>query len=166
MTSYRLSAKSRWAIDRLIALQTKTLGETLREAGLVSSWQIESALQNRIQYPDLRIGEILARQNIIKPETANFFVEDWSKIVIAPEKDAIGYYLQQAAILDRAQVETILAEQKKSGVRFGTIAVFQGFLKSTTLDFFLANLYPQELQISPFINMHRGSSLFNIEDES
>ncbi len=160
MSSYRLSSKSRLEICRLIALRTKTLGETLQEADLVSSWQIETALQNKNQYPDLRIGEILARQNIIKPETADFFAEDWSKIVLAPEKDAIGYYLQQAAILDRAQVAAILAEQRETGVRFGTVAVFQGFLKSTTLDFFLANLYPQELQVSPFIDMHRGSSLF------
>lgn len=157
---YRLTARSYLELQRFLSVQTKTLGETLQEADLVSSWQIEAALQNKNQYPELRIGEILARQDIIKPETADFFAEDWSKIVIAPEKDAIGYYLQQAAILDRAQVEAILAEQRETGVRFGTVAVLQGFLKSTTLDFFLANLYPQELQASPFIDLHRGSSLF------
>ena len=160
MKSYRLSQKSRSDIQRLIALQTKTLGETLQEADLVTSWQIATALQTKIQHPDLRIGEILARQNIIKPETADFFARDWSKIVMASEKDALGCYLQQAAILDRTQIEIVLAEQRSTGVRFGTIAVIQGFLKSTTLDFFIANLYPEELHVSPFINMHRGSSLF------
>ena len=158
MKSYQLSQKSRSDIQRLIALQTKTLGETLREADLVSSWQIETALQTKVQHPDLRIGEILARQNIIKPETADFFAGEWSKIVIASEKDAIGYYLQQAAIIDRTQIEIVLAEQRATGVRFGTVAVLKGFLKSTTLDFFLANLYPEELHASPFANMHRGSS--------
>ncbi|MGL5943693.1 MAG: hypothetical protein ACRC2S_25660 [Waterburya sp.] len=54
----------------------------------------------------------------------------------------------------QTQVEVILAEQKSTGVRFGTVAVFQGFLKSTTLDFFLANLFPEELHRSPLIHMH------------
>lgn len=160
MKSYRLSAKARADISRLLATQTRTLGETLREADLVSAWQIESALEEQTQYPNLRIGEILAQKKIIKPQTADFFAKDWTKAVIAPEKDALGYYLKQAAILDLQQIELILAEQRTSGIRFGTVAVFQGFIKSTTLDFFLANLYPEELQVSPFINMQSGPSLF------
>jgi hypothetical protein len=153
MKSYRLTAKDAADLSRLVAIKTKTLGEILREADLVSSWQIESALQDKIQYPDLRIGEILARKNLLKPETADFFAQDWIKAVIESDKHALGYYLQQAAILDRAQIELILAQQRVSGVRFGTVAVLQGFLKSTTLDFFLANLFPEEFAVSPFINL-------------
>ena len=158
--SYRLTTKSYSQLQRFLSIQTKTLGSILQEADLVSSFQIETALQTQIQYPELRIGEILARQGLIKPETADFFVRDWSKIAIQPKKDVLGYYLQQAAILDRAQIEIILAEQRATGVRFGTVAVFQGFLKSTTLDFFLANLFPEELHASPFVNMQRNPSLF------
>ena len=160
MKSYRLSTQARADLRRLLAVQTKTLGEILQSADLVSPWQIESALQSKIEYPDLRIGEILARKEFIKPQTADFFAQDWAKAVIESEKNALGYYLQQAAILDSEQIEIVLAEQLKSGVRFGTVAVFQGFIKSTTLDFFLSNLYPEESQISPFINMHRGASMF------
>lgn len=160
MKSYRLTAKDRANISRLVAMQTKTLGEILQEADLVSSRQIESALQDKIQYPDLRIGEILAHKKWIKPETADFFAQDWSKAVMESEKNALGYYLKQAAILDSEQIELILAQQKASGVRFGTVAVFQGFMKSTTLDFFLTNLFPQESNVSPFINMYSGSKLF------
>jgi len=160
MKSYRLSAKARADLRRLLAVQTKTLGEILQEADLVSPLQINSALQSKIEYPDLRIGEILAQKEFIKPQTADFFAQDWTKAVIESEKNALGYYLQQAAILDPEQIEIVLAEQLKSGVRFGTIAVFQGFIKSTTLDFFLSNLYPEESQVSPFINMHRGASMF------
>lgn len=156
MKSYRLTAKDRADLSRLVAIQTKTLGEILRDAGLVSPWQIESALQAKIQHPELRIGEILAQKDLIKPETANFFAQDWTKAVIEAEKHTLGYYLQQAAILDREQIEIILAQQRVSGIRFGTVAVFQGFIKSTTLDFFLANLFPEESKISPFINMHKG----------
>jgi hypothetical protein len=160
MKSYRLTAKDRADLSRLVAIQTKTLGEILRDADLVSPWQIESALQDKIQHPELRIGEILAQKDLIKPETANFFVQDWTKAVIEAEKNTLGYYLQQAAILDREQIEIILAEQRASGIRFGTVAVFQGFIKSTTLDFFLANLFPEELKVSPFVNMSKGYSLF------
>jgi hypothetical protein len=160
MKSYRLTAKDRANIIRLVAMQTKTLGELLREADLVSSRQIESALKDKMQYPDLRIGEILAHKKLIKPETADFFAQDWTKTVIESEKNVLGYYLKQAAILDSEQIELILAEQRASGIRFGTVAVFQGFIKSTTLDFFLTNLFPEESNISPFINMYKGSKLF------
>ncbi|MGB5633640.1 MAG: hypothetical protein WBM44_29165 [Waterburya sp.] len=160
MTYYRLTPKARSDIRRLLALQTKTLGETLQEADIISSFQIESALQTQIDHPHFRIGEILAQQGLVKPKTADFFAQDWSKVVIQPEKDALGYYLEQAGILNSVQIEVILAEQRSTGVRFGTVAVFQGFLKSTTLDFFLANLFPEELHVSPFINMYHGSSLF------
>jgi hypothetical protein len=160
MKSYRLTAKDQENISRLVAMQTKTLGAILQEADLVSSRQIDSALQDKIHYPDLRIGEILANKKLIKPETADFFVQDWTKAVIESEKNALGYYLKQAAILDSEQIELVLAEQRASGVRFGTVAVFQGFMKSTTLDFFLTNLFPQESRVSPFINMYRGSKLF------
>ncbi|NJK56475.1 MAG: hypothetical protein HC939_10985 [Pleurocapsa sp. SU_5_0] len=158
--THRLTPKARADLSRLVAMQTKTLGEILRDADLVSPWQIESALQAKMQHPELRIGEILAQKDLIKPETADFFAQDWTKAVIAAEKNTLGYYLQQAAILDREQIEIILAEQSASGVRFGTVAVFQGFIKSTTLDFFLANLFPEELNVSPFINMYKGYSLF------
>ncbi|MEM8673864.1 MAG: hypothetical protein AAGF83_08330 [Cyanobacteria bacterium P01_G01_bin.67] len=154
MMPYRLSPKARSDMRRLLALQTKTLGQTLREADIVSSSQIKSALQTQNNHPNLRIGEILAQRGLIKLETADFFVQDWSKIVIQPEKDALGFYLQQAGILSDAQIEVILSEQRSTGVRFGTVAVFQGFLKSTTLDFFLANLFPEEFSKSPFINMY------------
>jgi hypothetical protein len=133
MKSYRLTAKDRADLSRLVAIQTKTLGEILRDADLVSPWQIESALQDKIQHPELRIGEILAQKNLIKPETASFFAQNWTKAVIEVEKNTLGYYLQQAAILDREQIEIILAEQRVSGIRFGTVAVFQGFILKDTL---------------------------------
>ncbi|MBE9046975.1 hypothetical protein IQ255_21645 [Pleurocapsales cyanobacterium LEGE 10410] len=145
---------------RLLSTQPKNLGTILQEADLVSSLQIEAALATQADHPKLRIGEILASQGSIKSETADFFAQDWSKVVVQPDKRALGYYLRQAAILNSAQIEVILAKQRATGVRFGTIAVYQGFLKSTTLDFFLANLFPEELNVSPFINMYRGSSFF------
>jgi hypothetical protein len=154
---YRLTPQSYSDLRYLLSIQTKLLGTILQEADLISSFQLASALKNQVQYPDLRIGEILAQKGLIKPETADFFVQDWSKIVMQPEKNALGYYLQQAAILNSEQIDIILAEQKSTGIRFGTVAVFQGFLKSTTLDFFLGHLFPEEIHKSPFINMYSSS---------
>ena len=159
-----LTSKSYLDLRRLLSVQTKKLGTILQEADLITASDIESALQTQVGTPHLKLGEILAQQNSIKLETADFFAREWSKIVIQPEKDALGYYLQQAAILDRQQIEIILSEQRSTGIRFGTIAVFQGFLKSTTLDFFLANLFPEESDVSPFINMYR--SPFQIKPSS
>ncbi len=153
-STYHLTSQSYADLRRLLSVQIKPLGKILQEADLISLFQLESALENQIQNPNLRIGEILAQKGFIKPKTADFFAQDWSKVVIQPKNNALGYYLQQAAILNSAQVELVLAEQRYTGVRFGTIAVFQGFLKSTTLDFFLANLFPEEMHISPFINMY------------
>ena len=153
-----LTSKSYLDLHLFLSVQTKKLGTILREADLITASEIKSALQTQAGNPHLKIGEILAQQNSIKPETADFFVQEWSKIVVQPERDALGYYLRQAAILDRQQIEIILNEQRYTGIRFGTVAVFQGFLKSTTLDFFLANLFPQELHVSPFINMYRSPS--------
>lgn len=151
---HRLSPKSYSDLRRLLSIQTKPLGKILQEADLISSFQLEAALKNQAEYPNLRIGEILAQNGLIKPETADFFAQDWSKVVMESEKNALGYYLKQAGILNSAQIELVLAEQRTSGIRFGTVAVFQGFLKSTTLDFFLANLFPEEMQRSPFVNMY------------
>ena len=150
---YRLTPQSYSNLRRLLSIKTKPLGKILQEADLISSFQLESALLNQALHPNLRIGEILAQEGLIKPKTADFFVQDWSRVVTESEKNALGYYLQQAAILDSEQIEAILAEQRSTGIRFGTVAVLQGFLKSTTLDFFLANLFPEEMHKSPFINM-------------
>ena len=155
-----LSSKLKSDLRCFPSIPTQPLGLILQQADLVSSFQIESALQDQILRPDLRIGEILSQKGLIKTETADFFVQDWSKALIHPDKNALGYYLKQAGIINSAEVEVILAVQRDTGVRFGTVAVFQGFLKSTTLDFFLANLYPDEANVSPFVNMYSQRKSF------
>ena len=150
---YRLTPQSKRNLRRLLSLKTKPLGKILQEADLISSFQLEAALANQVQNPELRIGEILAQRSLIKPETADFFVRDWSKVIMEPKKNALGFYLLEAGILNSSQIEVILAEQRATRVRFGTVAVFQGFLRSTTLDFFLANLFPEEMHRSPFVDM-------------
>lgn len=59
----------------------KPLGLVLRQAGLVSSEQVEEALKESLSLPQYRLGEILAIRGRIKPETADFFAEVWPYII-------------------------------------------------------------------------------------
>lgn len=67
-------------------LAIKPLGLVLRKAGLVSSQQIEQALQESLNLPQCRIGEILAIRGWIHPQTANFFAEIWPRVLIENSK--------------------------------------------------------------------------------
>jgi hypothetical protein len=151
---YDLTPNSDSRLNNLLFLKPKRIGSILQEADLVSLSQVERALQSKERYPHLRLGELLAMHGWVKSETADFFVQDWSNVLRNKERDPLGCYLKQAALLDRNQIELILAEQRKTGIRFGTVAVLQGLLKSTTLDFFLSHLFPEELNVSPFLNMY------------
>ena len=144
--------------SNFIEFEPKRLGTILREADLVSTYQLDLALKDRVNFPDLRIGEILAMRGWIQPATADFFVRDWFKLVRESERQPLGQYLIQSALLKPEELINVLEEQKNTGIRCGTIAVMQGLLKSTTLDFFLANLFPKEVTVSPFINMCRPMS--------
>ncbi|MGK7914390.1 MAG: hypothetical protein AB4038_02430 [Prochloraceae cyanobacterium] len=131
----------------------KRLGIVLLEADLVSVAQIEVALHDQVHSPDLRLGEILAIRGWIKQETADFFAQDWPDLIKQKSRKRLGWYLQQAALLKKEDINKILEEQRVTGIRFGTVAVLQGFLKSTTLDFFLMYLFPKEFKVSPCQNL-------------
>ncbi|MBW4626268.1 MAG: hypothetical protein KME49_12375 [Brasilonema octagenarum HA4186-MV1] len=120
----------------------KPLGEVLQLADLISIAQIEFALQEQIQNKNMRLGEILALQGWIKQETADFFAQKWSDLLNQKPKQPLGEYLKKAGLLDEYQVKTILCEQKQMGLRFGELAVQKGWLKPTTINFFLEHIAP------------------------
>ena len=132
----------------------KRIGMILLEADLVSPGQIEVALYDKVHSSHLRLGEILALRGWIQPETADFFAQDWQNLIRQKSRQPLGWYLQQAALLNEREINTILEEQKYTGIRFGSSAVLRGMLKSTTLDFFLMHLFPQEVQTSSFQYTH------------
>lgn len=144
--------------NQALNLMPKRLGMILLEADLVSVSQIQVALQDQVYRPDLLLGEILATRGWINPETADFFAQDWSYFLEHKQElsQPLGWYLQQAALLKQKDIQLILDEQKSTGIRFGTVAVLQGILKSTTLDFFLMYLFPQEFTVSPFRDMRHS----------
>ena len=117
------------------------LGAVLLQAGLVSNRHIQQALKQQSQSNyNLRIGEILAFQGRINSKTADFFATRWSTIVAENPQHPIGQYFKQAALLTEQQIQIILAEQMHTSLKFGELAIAKGWLKQTTVDFFLKYL--------------------------
>ena len=123
----------------------KPIGEILQEADLITAPQLEVALRDQNYNSDLRLGEILALRGWIKQDTADFFVQEWFKIINRRVEHPIGFYLKQAGLLEEEDVKKILIEQHKYSLRFGDTAVKQGLVKPNTVNFFLQNLFPSQL---------------------
>lgn len=152
-------------------LLIKPLGVILQEAGLVSASQIEVALHDQTLYHDLRLGEILSLRGWLKQETADFFAEHWSNLLRNQQKQPLGYYLKSAGLLDEEQISIILNEQQQISLRFGALAVLNGWLNQKTIDFFLDYLSTQKEPLYPIseiqhdwdestINKHNKQILF------
>jgi hypothetical protein len=131
----------------------KPLSNLLLEADLVSSAQLEVALRDQTIYADLRLADILALRGWIKSETVDFFTNQWPELLSNREAPAqpIGFYLKAAGLLNDSQIDVLLEEQKKLGVKFGAMAVLKGWLKEKTVNFFLQHIAPQEQARSPFV---------------
>ena len=123
----------------------KPIGEILQEAALITPPQLEVALRDQIYYEDMRLGEILALRGWIEQDTADFFVEDWFKLINRRIDRPIGFYLNQAGLIDESDIRNILKEQRTNSLRFGDIAIKKGLVKPGTVHFFLQNLFPSQL---------------------
>ena len=128
--------------ELLISQANKPLGEILIEAGLITASQIEFALHQQTN-TNLKIGEILASHNWVKQETADFFAEKWTKVIKQKQKKPLVYYFRHAGLLNEQQIAEIIKEQQlqEKPTRFHRLAVKKGYLKQTTVDFFLANIF-------------------------
>ncbi len=128
--------------EALISKANRPLGEILIEAGLITASQIEFALQLQAT-SNLRVGEILASHNWIKQQTADFFAENWTKLLDQKQKMPLIYYFRQAGLLDEQQIAKLLREQQQQTkpTRFHRLAVERGYLKQITVDFFLASIF-------------------------
>ncbi|MEH1767618.1 MAG: tetratricopeptide repeat protein [Nostoc sp.] len=135
----------------------KPLGKVLQQADLISSEQVEIALKEQTQVAGLKLGEILVLHGWLKQETADFFSQEWPAFVEHKPKQPLGKYLEEAGLLDKHQITTILTEQPQNKLRFGELAVLKGWLKPTTIKFFLENfaLESQLHQQEEISNHHR-----------
>ncbi len=137
--------------------KTRPLGEMLQRAGLLSPAQLEVVLQDQKWQPDLRIGDILELRGWVKRDAIEFFAEQWPQLVTVGRDHPIGYYFQQAGLLDSQQVEALLQEQAQAGLRIGALAVLHGWLSQETLDWFLRSLAPEESASSAFIKRKQSN---------
>ena len=137
-----LNAKNRYTYILMVFPKQELLGQTLVKASLVSDYQIQVALIDRQYNKDLRIGEIIALRGWIKQRTADFFADEWYSFLKQIDKYPIGYYLQKSGLLTNEQAESILIEQNKIWLKFGAVAVLQGFIEKETVDYFLSSLFP------------------------
>lgn len=123
---------------------SRPLGERLQQAGLLSCEQVDRALELQAKHPDLRLGEIAAAQGWLSQQTADFFAEDLPKLSHHDCRLPIGHYFKSAALLDDARIAAILANQARTGLRFGETAVRLGLVCQETVDVMLACLRPAE----------------------
>jgi hypothetical protein len=123
----------------------KPIGTILQEADLITMPQLEVALKDQAYYEDMRLGEILALRGWIKQDTADFFVQEWFKLVNQRIEHPIGFYLNKAGLLSESDIQKILQEQNANSLRFGDAAIKQGLLRPNTVNFFLQNLFPSQI---------------------
>ncbi len=133
----------------------KPLGQVLQQADLISSTQIELALQEQTQAKSMRLGDILVMRGWLKQETVDFFAEYWPTLLNQKSKQPLGYYLKKAGLLNQEQIRIILSEQRQLGMRFGELAVLRGWIKRTTIRFFLEHLSFE--YHSPEYHLHQPS---------
>ncbi|MEA5497397.1 WecB/TagA/CpsF family glycosyltransferase [Limnoraphis robusta Tam1] len=120
--------------------QMPLLGQVLQEAGLITPHQVSMVLDAQAEQSNMRFGEILSHWGLVDQETVDFFAEHLPKISMESRKQPIGHYLKTAKLLNDQQIETILAEQHLTGMRFGETAVHKGWLKQETVDSILRYL--------------------------
>ena len=131
--------------------RSERLGEVLCHADLISSAQIQVALNDQRHQCNLRLGKILALRGWLKSETADFFVEEWPILLARTNRQRLGDYFRQAALLTHGQIDDILAEQQHTGFKFGAVAVLHGWIRPQTLAFFLEHLFPEQVCAAYFM---------------
>jgi hypothetical protein len=137
----------------------KPVSILLLEADMVSPAQLQVAMHDHEIYGDLRIEDILALRGWITEETIDFFTNQWSDVLSGCQPQPLGFYLQAAGLLNGEQIEEILVEQKHLGIKFGSMAVIKGWLKETTLNFFLRYIAPQQRAKSAFMERQTQKTL-------
>ena len=116
------------------AAKTPLLGQVLLEAGLITASQVSLVLDAQANGQKMRFGEILAEWGWLPQETVDFFAEQLPQLGNETHKQPIGYYLKAAKLLNDEQINTILDEQNHIKLRFGEIAVRNGWVKQKTVD--------------------------------
>ena len=129
---------------------TLILLETLQDAGLLTSPQIQVARQDRKYFNHLDLEEALVLRGWIKAKTIQFFQKKWPEELKQKIKKPLGYYLTESGLLTKDDIEAMLAEQRKlkGSLRLGEIAINKGAIGQKTIDFFIKNLFVNGAKIT------------------
>ena len=123
----------------------KLLGVLLQDAHLLSDIEIQIALVDQKAY-GMRLGDILVLHGWVKKQTVDFFTEQWNKLLEGCLDYSLEDCLLAAGLLSDSQINIIHQEQQLTGQDFGEIAVYRGWLKQSTLNFFHNHLTQQKFQ--------------------
>lgn len=123
---------------------TQPLGTVLQQAGLVSAAQVSLALQEQT-INQHRLGDLLCEHGWLHEPTAHFFAEQWPTLCHDPDLLPIGQYLRQAHLLTDTQTDYLLEQEHLTQLRFGVLAVANGWIKLKTINFFLTHLHLQDI---------------------
>lgn len=134
----------------------KPLGTVLLRGGLISPAQVEVALVDQRNYPNMRIGDVLELRGWLDRTTLDFFSDQWPKLVAKGADHPIGVYLQQAGLITQKQLDTLLDEQLQTGLRVGSLAVLRGWIKQETLDLLLQGIAPKHQSESAFQSLRQA----------
>ncbi|WP_299411481.1 hypothetical protein [Acaryochloris sp. IP29b_bin.148] len=126
-----------------LASPTKPLGAVLQQAGLISAAQVNLALQEQAIH-QRRFGDLLCEHGWIQAPTTHFFAEAWPILYHDPDLMPLGQYFRQAHLLTDAQIGYLLKQQDQTQLRFGVLAVANGWVKLQTINFFLTHLHLQD----------------------
>ncbi|BDM78808.1 hypothetical protein [Acaryochloris marina] len=118
---------------------TKPLGAVLQQAGLISVAQVSLALQEQT-INQHRLGDLLCEHGWLKEPTADFFAEQWPTLFHDPDPLPLEQYLRQAHLLTDTQIDYLLEQQNLTQLKFGVLAVANGWIKLQTINFFLTHL--------------------------
>lgn len=113
------------------------IGQVMILAGIVSPSQVEVALIDQQMQPHLKLGDIFVMRGWIDQATVEYFATMLPLMKNARSKLRLGEYLVCSYLLTEAQVEELLAEQEQTPIPIGRLAVRRGWVKQTTIDFFL-----------------------------
>ena len=126
----------RAVLEEARSLLNLPLEDKLRSAELISYHQLEIARMEQLTARDGRtIANIVVDKGWVKPETIYFFETALLQPAFRQKDTPLGYYLQLAGLLTKAQVEKLHQTQQLSGVSFEDAAESRGWVKRNTIYF-------------------------------
>ena len=123
------------------ALLRLSLEDKLRSADLISHHQLEIARMEQLTSRNRRtLAEILVDKGWIKSETIYFFETILLQSSSHQKKLPVGYYLQLAGLLTKAQMDELHLNQRLTGLSFEDAVESMGWVKRNTIYFLNACL--------------------------